>query len=267
MKEMMDTHILAVDSDPLAAKLLTFLLGDAGYQTTALADPRLVDPFLAQDAVDLILLDGMPPRGDGFALCTALRRAHPDIPVIFLSARCAVADRVAGLQAGADDYLAKPFEPAELLARIQAVLRRYRRAERHRFGSLIRAGDAALDLGQLRFTAPGRPAIPLTATEMKLLECLMRNANAVVSRETLVERAWGYDCDGDSNRVAVYIRRLRTKIEADPAKPVLIDTVRGMGYTFRPDGAAARPALRILNAGPGDARDKGRARDWSAIGD
>jgi len=265
----MSAHLLLLEPDPLVAKMLAFLIGESGYRTTTLPDPRGALPLLAEHSVDLILLDATLPHIDGFTLCTALRRAHPDVPVIFLSARCVVADRVAGLQAGADDYLAKPCEPAELLARIQAVLRRYRRAERNRFGSVIRAGDTALDLGAMQFTAPGqRPAL-LTPTEMKILECLMRNANAVIARETLVERTWGCDFDGVTNRVDVYISRLRKKIDidADPNRPAFLRTVRDMGYTFRPGGVAARPALRALPAGGGGDRGGARAQGWSAIGD
>ncbi len=263
----MDIHILAVDPDPLATKMLAFLLGDSGYRTTTLADPGPVGRFLAEDAVDLILLDATLPHVDGFAFCASLRRDHPDVPVIFLSARCAVADRVRGLQLGADDYLAKPFEPTELLARVQTVLRRYRRAERNVHGLTIRVGDTALDLGELRFTAPGREPVVLTPTEMKILECLMRNANAVLARETLIERTWGYDYEGVDNRMNVYIGRLRKKIEADPGNPMYLHTVRDVGYTFRPGRAAARPALHLLDAGRGDAGDNGRVREWGAIGD
>jgi len=263
----MSPHLLLLDPDPLVAKLLVFLLGDAGYRTTTLADPRRVGDFVRENTVDLVLLDVTLPYIDGLTLCATLRRAHPDTPVIFLSARGTVTDRVAGLQAGADDYLAKPFEPTELLARLQAVLRRYRRAERNRFGTIVRAGDAALDLGELRFTAPHRCPVLLTPTEMKILECLMRNANAIVSREALIERTWGYDFEGTTNRVEVYIGRLRKKIEADPDKPTLIRTVRGIGFTFRPGRAADRPALHILNAGRNGAQGEGRVQEWRAIGD
>ncbi len=263
----MDIHILAVDGDPFTSRMLAFLLEDSGYRTTTLPDPRRVGGFLEENAVDLILLDVMLPYIDGFTLCTTLRRARPDTPVVFLSAHGMVADRVVGLNRGADDYITKPFEPTELLARIQAVLRRYRRAERNCFGTLIRAGDTALDLGALRFTASTRRPVLLTPTEMKLLECLMRNANAVVSRATLVERTWGYDCDGETNRVEVYIRRLRRKIEVYPGTPRYLHTVRGMGYRFRTDGATAHPILHILDAGRGGTRGRGRAQDWRAVGD
>jgi two-component system response regulator RegX3 len=237
--ETTKTHILIVEDDPFMTKMLDFLLVDSGYQTTTLSDPRQVSAFLKENAIDLVLLDVMLPYIDGFTLCTTLRREHPDIPVIFLSARGMVGDKVDGFGHGADDYIAKPFEPTEMLARIQAVLRRYRRAERNLFGMVIKVGDTALDLGELQFAAPGRRPALLTPTEMKILECLMRNANAVISRETLIERTWGYDYEGGSNRVDVYIRRLRKKIEADPDDPMFIHTVRGLGYVYREGRRAA----------------------------
>jgi two-component system response regulator RegX3 len=234
----MNTHLLLVDDDLLVGKLLTFLLGDAGYTLTALADPRLAGAFLRDNPIDLVLLDITLPHVDGYTVVKELRRAHPDIPIIFLSARAQVSDKVEGFDHGADDYVAKPFEPTELLARIQAVLRRYRRADRNVSGSTIKVGEACLDLGNLRFSAPDHPPVLLTPTEMKILECLMRNANAVVTRETLIERTWGYDCDDFGNRVDVYVRRVRTKIEPIPGDPLFIHTVRGLGYIFRNAKAA-----------------------------
>ncbi|MCA1725147.1 MAG: response regulator transcription factor [Thermomicrobia bacterium] len=236
----MNAHILLVDDDLLVGKLLTFLLDDAGYAMTALADPRRASAFLRDNSVDLVLLDITLPHQDGYALAKELRGAYPDIPIIFLSARAQVSDKVTGFDHGADDYVTKPFEPTELLARIEAVLRRYRRAERHIVGSTIIVGEACLDLGELRFSAPGRPPVLLTPTEMKILECLMRNANTVITREALIERTWGYACDDYGNRVDVYIRRVRAKIEADPGDPAFIETVRNLGYLFR---AAKRSAV------------------------
>jgi two-component system response regulator RegX3 len=235
----MKTHVLLVDDDALAAKLIDFMLTDAGYEIDTLADPRRVSEYLRENPIDLILLDIMLPHMDGYAIAKQVRREYPDIPIIFLSARGMVSDKVEGFAQGADDYVAKPFEPTELLARIQAVLRRYRRAERNVFGTVIRVGETALDLGELRFSGPKRRPAILTPTEMKLLECLMRNANAVISRETLIERTWGYDYDGFGNRVDVYIRRIRNKIEEDPSSPTYIHTVRGMGYVFREAKRAA----------------------------
>jgi two-component system response regulator RegX3 len=236
---MMKTHVLLVEDDALATKLIDFMLTDAGYEIYTLADPRRVGEYLHEYPIDLLLLDIMLPHMDGYAIAKQVRREYPDIPIIFLSARGMVTDKVEGFAQGADDYVAKPFEPTELLARIQAVLRRYRRAERNVFGTVIRVGEAALDLGELRFSGTKRRPAILTPTEMKLLECLMRNANAVISRETLIERTWGYDYDGFGNRVDVYIRRIRNKIEEDPSSPSYIHTVRGMGYVFREAKRAA----------------------------
>ncbi len=230
----METHIVIVDDDPFMGKMLSFVLADGGYTTTILTDPRKVGAFLMDNPVDLVLSEVTLPHMDGLVLCTAMRREHPDMPIIFLSGRGTVADMVKGFNHGADDYIAKPFEMSELLARIHAVLRRHRRAERKLFGMVIKVGDASLNMGQLEYSAPGRPAVLLTPTEMKILECLMRNANAFVSRETLIERTWGFDYDGETNRIEVYIWRLRTKIEDDPRHPKLIRTKRGFGYVFAP---------------------------------
>ena len=229
----MHLHILLVDDDLLIGKLLAYLLDDAGYTMTVLADPRRASAFLQENPVDLVLLDILLPHMDGYAVAKELRRLQPDIPIIFLSARAQVGDKVEGFDHGADDYIVKPFEPTELLARIQAVLRRYHRAERNVFGSIIKVGETCLDLGELRFSAPGRPTVLLTPTEMKILECLMRNANAVITRTALIERTWGQDCEDFGNRVDVYIRRVRAKIESDPGEPTFIHTIRGTGYLFR----------------------------------
>ncbi len=235
----MNTHILLIDDDPLIGKLLTFLLADAGYSITVLADPRGASAFLHNNAIDLVLLDITLPHVDGYVVAKEMRDAHPDIPIIFLSGRSHVSDKVEGFEHGADDYVAKPFEPTELLARIQAVLRRYHRVERNVYGSVIKVGEICLDLGDLAFSAPGRPPVLLTPTEMKILECLMRNANGVITREALIERTWGYDCDDFGNRVDVYIRRVRAKIESNPAAPTYIHTVRGIGYMFRAENRSA----------------------------
>jgi len=236
----MSGHILLVDDDALIGKLLTFLLDNAGYTITALADPRHACAFVQDNPVDLVLLDITLPHVDGYTVAEELRREHPDIPIIFLSARAQVSDKVAGFDHGADDYVAKPFEPTELLVRIEAVLRRYHRTGPHISGASITVGDTALDLSELQFSLPGHPPISLTPTEMKILECLMRNANAVITREALIERTWGFVCDDFGNRVDVYIRRVRAKIESDPGDPAFIHTVRGIGYIFR---AAKRSAV------------------------
>jgi two-component system, OmpR family, response regulator RegX3 len=226
-------HVLVVQDDPATSDLLNALLPESGYRVTTLADPRAVEPFLRETAVDLALLDVALPYIDGFMLCATLRTEHPNVPVIFLTEHDTSREKVMGFSVGADDYIGKPFDPTELLARIRAVLHRYRWVEDDQSEIVIRVGDVSLDLGKLQFVAPERPPVLLTPTEMKLLECLMRNANMVVSRDTLIARTHGDYSPEGSNRTDVYIRRLRKKIEANPVDPSLIHTIRGVGYIFR----------------------------------
>jgi two-component system, OmpR family, response regulator RegX3 len=231
--QAMMTHVLIVQDDPATSNLLGFLLPESGYRVTTLADPRAVGPFLREVSVNLVLLDVALPYVDGFTLCATLRSEHPNIPIIFLAEHDTLRDKVMGLNQGADDYIRKPFDPTELLARIRAVLHRYERIDDTRNSTVITVGDTSLDLGKLQFVAPARRPVLLTPTEMKLLECLMRNANVVVTRNTLIARTHGdYSAEG-SNRTDVYIRRLRKKIEASPDHPSLIHTIRGVGYVFR----------------------------------
>lgn len=236
----MKTHVLVIDDDPLHCKMLSFLLEDAGYETSTLGDRRAVSDYLAQNAVDLILLDVTVPFGGGLGLCAQLKRDHSDIPVILLSERVATADLVQGFNQGADDYVTRPYEPAELLARAQAVLRRFRHVERNVFGTFVKVGKTSLDLGRLSFTAASGRSVVVTPTEMRILECLMRSANAVITREKLIVETWGYDSESADNRVDVYIRRLRRKIEAHPKDRDLIRTVRGIGYVFHGESNEAR---------------------------
>jgi len=236
------THILIVNEDPLPTKLLTFLLEDHGYAVSILHDPRGVLDTMRQRPVDLILTEVALPYQDGFSLCAHLKRQHPDIPVIFVSTRAATADVARGFAQGADDYVARPYEPVELLARVQAVLRRYSRLERNLYGVLVKVGGTSLDLGRLTFTMPTGNAVLLTPTEMRILECLMRNAHQVITREKLIEQTWGYDSESADNRVDVYIRRLRNKIEPDAQDRQLIRTIRGIGYVYEGDEARALSA-------------------------
>jgi two-component system, OmpR family, response regulator RegX3 len=236
----MKTHMLIIDDDPLHCKLLSFIINDAGYEASILGDRRTVNHYLQQNTVDLILLDLSLPFGSGLGLCAQLRRDYSDIPVILMSERVGTADLVKGFNQGADDYITRPYEPAELLARAQAVLRRYRHVERHSFGALVKVGETSLDLGRLCFTAASGHAVIVTPTEMRILECLMRSANAVVSREKLIVETWGYDSDSADNRVDVYIRRLRRKIESHPKDRNLIRTVRGIGYVFQGESGDQR---------------------------
>lgn len=236
----MDGHILIVDDDPQHANLLAFLLADAGHRPATLADPRAIAAFLRDHAVDLVLLGAAPTADPGFEVCARLRADHPDTPIVLLAGRGTAADVVRGLNQGADDCIVKPYEVAELLARVAAVLRRYRHLERGDAGTLVRAGGASLDLGRLSFSAdPSGPPVVVTPTEMRLLECLMRSPNTVVPREKLIWETWGYESDNADNRIDVHIRRLRRKIGAHPKGRDLILTVRGVGYAFRAESRRA----------------------------
>lgn len=229
----MQARILIVDDDPSITKMLTFLLGGAGYRTMVLDDPRMIQSVLAQGSFDLILLEVLLPYIDGLTLCNTLRREHPDTAIILLSVLGTARDKANGLNQGADDYIGKPFESTELLLRIHAVLRRYRRAERDTGGDMITVGEAHLDVGRAQFAvAIGRPVF-LTPTELRILACLMHHANTVVPRQALIEHVGGRRSMLTSNHIDVHIRRIRKKIECDPNRPVFLHTVRGVGYLFR----------------------------------
>jgi len=178
-----------------------------------------------------VLIDLMLPGMDGFETCRSLRRAS-DVPVIMVTARTDTYDVVAGLEAGADDYVTKPFVAKELAARIRALLRRARTST-EQASSVLRVGDLEItpDAGEVR---RGGEQVHLTRTEFRLLCELAANPGRVFSRELLLERVWGYDYFGDGRLVDVHVRRLRTKVEADPAHPQHVVTVRGLGYKLQP---------------------------------
>jgi DNA-binding response OmpR family regulator len=223
-------HILIADDDLPNVKLTSFLLEDAGYRTVKAFDGAGIMQQLEQHQPDLVLLDVSMPTTNGFEICRQIRRTS-DIPIIFLSARSQLEDRVRGLQVGGDDYLVKPFEPAELLARIEAVLRRR--------SSDVLSTDARLSMGELTLDpieqqvlmADGR-ALALTPLEFRLLYYLMKNAGRVLSASQILSKVWGYDFDGESNLVAVYVRRLRSKLEPNTSPSRHIITIRNLGYKF-----------------------------------
>jgi DNA-binding response OmpR family regulator len=223
------TRILVVEDDERIRAAIRFGLEDEGYAVADVASAEEALDSLTGRAPNIVLIDVMLPGMDGFELCRRLRR-QSDVPIIMVTARADSHDVVAGLEAGADDYMTKPFEPKELSARIRALLRRSGRTdsgpETMTFGSLELTPDA----GTVR---RGDQEIRLTRTEFRLLCELANNSGRVLSRETLLERVWGYDYFGDSRLVDVHVRRLRTKVEEDPADPTLIVTVRGLGYKLQ----------------------------------
>jgi len=225
-------RILVVDDDPPSVKMTAFLLREEGYEVLTADNGRRALELVQSDAPDLVIMDVMMPHIDGLEVTRRIRQTT-DVPIIILSAKGETADKVMGLEVGADDYLAKPFEPSELIARVKAVLRRAEVFGLGDAGSSLAVGDLRLDpVGYRVIRASDGREIELTPIEFRLLHVLMRNAGRVLSHDYLLSNAWGYDYEGYSNQIAVYMRRLRTKIEKDPANPQYLLTVRGLGYKF-----------------------------------
>lgn len=235
---MSKSRIVLVEDDAVSARVIRFILDDEGFETVVASRGSQAFPEILGRETHLAILDVNLPDIDGFVLCRELRARRYNGPIIFLTARGDINDKLEGFRIGADDYLVKPFEPLELMARVQSVVRRFRSTDRQPLGTILRVGDAHLAIGELTYESGVTSKTVLTPTEMRLLECLMRNSNIVVSRDTLIERVWGYEFVGDDNRVDVYIRRLRCKIEQDPSHPRYLQTIRGLGYMFGASSAS-----------------------------
>jgi len=239
MNTMTAPHILVVDDDPDLLELLRSYLGSNGFSVAVAADGVAMRAELATRAADAIVLDLMLPGEDGLSLTRALR-ASSQVPILMLSARGEELDRVIGLEVGADDYLAKPFGPRELLARLRALLRRGQGAAGTPTAepTLARFGPYSLDTLGHRLFKDG-VELSLTSAEYDLLAALVAHPNRVLSRDTLVDMLRGYDRDPFDRSIDNRVTRLRRKIEADPAAPTYIRTVRGEGYLFNPKGSGA----------------------------
>ena len=222
-------RILVVDDDEKNCIILQFLLGQQGYEVQTVDNARGALALIERQPPDLMLLDVNLPQLNGFEIYRRLKEADYDLPVIFVTAKDDLEDKVRGLQLGADDYICKPFHAAELTARVDAVLRRYRRAisgERPQ----MRAGGLEIEVASMEVTRPDHRIEHLTPTEMKLLLELAKHPGRAVSREDVMDQVWGENYVGGSNIVDVYIRRLRRKLERDPANPQIIQSARGIGY-------------------------------------
>jgi DNA-binding response OmpR family regulator len=222
--------ILIVEDETTVRETLADNLRAEGFETLAAADGATGLNVAREQSPDLVILDLMLPELDGLSLCRILRR-HSDVPIIMLTARGTEMDRIAGLETGADDYVVKPFSMGELLARVRAQLRRAGGEKRASAAVRLQSGNLTLDLVARRALL-GDAELKLTHREFDLLAELMRNQGAVLSRDLLLSRVWGYDYVGDSHTVDVHIRWLREKIEADPSAPKRITTLRGVGYRF-----------------------------------
>jgi DNA-binding response OmpR family regulator len=230
-------HILVVDDDPALCELLSDYLGESGYAVTTVGDGREMRRKLAHGMPDAIVLDLMLPGEDGLSLARELR-GQSGVPILMLSARGEEIDRVVGLEVGADDYLAKPFSPRELLARLRALLRRAGSGSGHSLPNALAFGPYVVDTAARRLLRDGAE-IRLTGAEFDLLRVLAERPNRVLSRDTLVDLLKGYDRDPFDRSIDIRVTRLRRKIEADPLAPAYIRTVRGEGYLFNPLGANA----------------------------
>ena len=220
----MSSRILVVDDDVALAEMIGIVLEGEGYTVSTCPDGAKAVAAFQEHHPDLVLLDVMLPGMDGFEVCAALR-AESNVPIVMLTARSDTADVVTGLEAGADDYVPKPFKPRELVARVRARLR-----------GREDAGEERIALADLEIDVPGHAVrrgdrlIALTPLEFDLLATLARTRSKVFSREELLEQVWGYRHAADTRLVNVHVQRLRSKIERDPEKPEIVVTVRGVGY-------------------------------------
>lgn len=223
------TRILLVEDEAALSEPLSFLLEREGYEVAVAANGLQAVAVFDRTGFDLVLLDLMLPGLSGTEVCRELRQ-RSQVPIIMLTAKDSEVDIVVGLELGADDYVTKPYSTRELLARIRAVLRR-RSEEPEIDDSLLAVGRVQMDLDRHVVTVDGHE-VSMPLREFELLELLMRNAGRVLTRGQLIDRVWGSDYFGDTKTLDVHIKRIRSKIEKQPAEPVQLVTVRGLGYRF-----------------------------------
>lgn len=234
----MDRLVLIVDDERPIVDILKYNLEKEGYETIEAYDGEQALEFALTKNPDVVLLDVMLPKMDGFEVCRKIREKKPTIPILMLTAREEEVDKVLGLELGADDYITKPFSVRELMARVKANLRRVNtepaEAVEEDVGSVINAGRIVLNLDRYEVRRDGK-IVDLTLREFELLKFLALQPDKVFTREMLLEKVWGYEYYGDVRTVDVTIRRLREKIEDDPSLPNFVVTKRGVGYCFNKD--------------------------------
>lgn len=224
-------RVLVVDDEVGIRQVVELYLVREGFEVEAVADGAAALQAIERTAPDLVILDVMMPGLDGFVV-TRLARAKRDVPIIMLTSRAEEVDKIVGLELGADDYITKPFNPRELVARVKAVLRRSGpKPATQSPSAAIRVEDLTVDPQARTVTVKGQ-LVELTAKNFDLLWLFVNHPNQVFTREQLLEQVWGYDFYGDTNTVTVHIRRLRQRIEPDPDQPTYIQTVWGVGYKF-----------------------------------
>lgn len=226
------TKILIVEDEASFSEALTFLLGKEGFETSTAENGRMALELFKTETFDLILLDLMIPEVSGIEVCRSIR-ATSSVPIIMLTAKDSEIDKVVGLELGADDYVTKPYSARELVARIKAVLRRgiVEEDSTNKEPGIFSSGKIRMDIERHAVTVDGIP-VSMPLKEFELLEFLLRNEGRVLTRGQLIDRVWGGDYFGDTKTLDVHIKRLRSKIEEDPADPKLIHTIRGLGYKF-----------------------------------
>ena len=229
-EERMPVYILVIDDDHFANTLVQFALSKEGYEVETADNPRGALQMIQRREPDLLILDVMMPYINGFDFSEKLRADGYEIPLIFVTAQDAIESRLHGFNIGADDYICKPYNHQELVARVQAVLRRVKK-DHVVTDQSIRGGRIELFPADLKVVVDGRDETTLTPTEMQVLRVLMSSPGQVIKREQLLTAVWNED-ENNSNIVDVYIRRLRTKVEIDPEHPKHISSIRGIGYKF-----------------------------------
>ena len=223
------TRVLIVEDEESFSEALSFMLRREGFEVEVASDGNAALEQFDRSGADLILLDLMLPGVSGTEVCRQVRLTSK-VPIIMLTAKDSEIDKVVGLEIGADDYVTKPFSSRELLARVRAVLRRHGEAD-ELLPTTVEAGPVRIDVDRHLVTVRGE-TVPLPLKEFDLLEYLVRNAGRVLTRSQLIDRVWGVDYVGDTKTLDVHVKRLRAKIEVDPANPELLTTVRGLGYKF-----------------------------------